>query len=457
MIVLVTFTVGMVFWVVAWAFGMKAFDAFLVPALLTFVAAGIRLAQPSRGSPAQGLPRHAGRLSPVAMAGRALRLAALAAAALAATGCGDDDGGHEAPSGTLHVYVSVPAHGPQAPTGRAVAAGARLALRDAGGRAGGRRLRLVELPSTEPGDDDWDPGIVEGNAKRAADDPRAIAYVGESDRGASAVSVPRTNRADLLQASPLDGLTSLTRRPPGRPRAGPERYYPEERRSFVRLIPPDVTIAREMVALARPAAGRRIALVDTADFAPRELGAVLDAEVRRRVIPVSHTLLKDDPDDVRDAVRELALTGPDAVLVSGEPGPVARALLAELARRLPRARVVASPALATTAGEGSGAVAVTPVLPASAQPPRGRRVLRRLGGAGRPEALYGYDAMATVLAAVREGGGDRRAVARAALRPGNRRGATGEWALARTGDAVRPAVALVPLDGGEPRVRALAP
>ena len=46
MIVLVTFTVGMVFWVVAWAFGMKAFDAFLVPALLTFVAAGIRLAQP---------------------------------------------------------------------------------------------------------------------------------------------------------------------------------------------------------------------------------------------------------------------------------------------------------------------------------------------------------------------------------------------------------------------------
>ena len=46
MIVLVTFTVGMVFWVVAWAFGMKAFDAFLVPALLTFVAAGVRLAQP---------------------------------------------------------------------------------------------------------------------------------------------------------------------------------------------------------------------------------------------------------------------------------------------------------------------------------------------------------------------------------------------------------------------------
>jgi hypothetical protein len=45
-IVLVTFTVGMVFWIVAWALGMKGFDAFLVTAFLTFSAAGVRLAQP---------------------------------------------------------------------------------------------------------------------------------------------------------------------------------------------------------------------------------------------------------------------------------------------------------------------------------------------------------------------------------------------------------------------------
>ncbi len=63
MIVLVTFTVGMVFWVVAWAFGMKAFDAFLVPALLTFIAAGDPAGPAPRGPPAQGLPGHARRLT----------------------------------------------------------------------------------------------------------------------------------------------------------------------------------------------------------------------------------------------------------------------------------------------------------------------------------------------------------------------------------------------------------
>jgi len=385
----------------------------------------------------------------------ALCAAALAAASLAAAGCGGDEA-RKAPRGTLNVYVSAPAHGPGAPAGRAVVAGARLAAQDAAGRAGGRGVRVVPLASTRPGDRDWDPGTVEANAKRAADDPRSIAYVGELDRGASAVSVPRTNQEGLLQVAPMDGLTSLTRTPPGRPRAGPERYYPGERRTFLRLVPTDARLADAMIALGRPAPGRRTALVDTPDFATRELGAVLDARVRRRgVVPVAHEVLKDDPEAVADAVRELALTRPDVVLVSGEPGPVARTLLRELARQLPRATVVTSPAMATTAGEGSGAIAVTSLLPASAQGPAGRRVLRRLGPSGRVEALYGYDAMEAVLAAVRQGGGDRRAVARAALRPALRRGSTGRFYVVRGGDVVRDRIALVPLDGGSPRVRPL--
>ena len=103
-------------------------------------------------------------------------------------------------------------------------------------------------------------------------------------------------------------------------------------------MPTDTRIADEMVALARPARGRRIALVDTSDFSPRELGAVLDALVRRHTRPVAHTVLKSDPEGVPDAVRELALSRPDVVLVAGEPGPVARALLAQLAVACPTPR-----------------------------------------------------------------------------------------------------------------------
>lgn len=46
MIVLVTLTVGLVIWVTAWAFGIKAFDAFLFTAIIAFVAAAVQIALP---------------------------------------------------------------------------------------------------------------------------------------------------------------------------------------------------------------------------------------------------------------------------------------------------------------------------------------------------------------------------------------------------------------------------
>jgi hypothetical protein len=46
MSVLVALTVGLVFWIVAWAFGMKAFDAFMVTVLLVVSAAAARALGP---------------------------------------------------------------------------------------------------------------------------------------------------------------------------------------------------------------------------------------------------------------------------------------------------------------------------------------------------------------------------------------------------------------------------
>jgi hypothetical protein len=45
-IVLVAFTIGLVFWITAWSFGVKSFDAFMVMGLLTVTAAGIRIVTP---------------------------------------------------------------------------------------------------------------------------------------------------------------------------------------------------------------------------------------------------------------------------------------------------------------------------------------------------------------------------------------------------------------------------
>jgi hypothetical protein len=44
--VIVALTVGLVFWLTAWAFGAKAFDAFLVTVAITLGAATVRIVKP---------------------------------------------------------------------------------------------------------------------------------------------------------------------------------------------------------------------------------------------------------------------------------------------------------------------------------------------------------------------------------------------------------------------------
>jgi hypothetical protein len=46
MVVLVALTVGLVWWISAWAFGIKAFDAFLLTAGLVVAAAAFHIAKP---------------------------------------------------------------------------------------------------------------------------------------------------------------------------------------------------------------------------------------------------------------------------------------------------------------------------------------------------------------------------------------------------------------------------
>jgi Mn2+/Fe2+ NRAMP family transporter len=46
MAILVAFTVGLIWWVCAWAFGIKAFDAFLLTVLITLVAATAVMVKP---------------------------------------------------------------------------------------------------------------------------------------------------------------------------------------------------------------------------------------------------------------------------------------------------------------------------------------------------------------------------------------------------------------------------
>jgi branched-chain amino acid transport system substrate-binding protein len=342
-------------------------------------------------------------------------VSAACACALILTGClggGGDDEPHVIKGDTATVYSSVPRHGVSASTAKLVLDGERRALLERHGRAGGLAIRLRQLPATDSRDEPWDPSLVAANASRAADDPHAIAYLGELDYGATAVSLPITNDAGLLQVSPSDGLTSLTQRAPGRPRAGPERYYPTGKRSFARIGPTDLSEAELLVERLRAAGASRFALVFDRQIYGRELAAELVARARDAGLrPVASEEYRGRVDDIPDIARGLADGKPDAVVELSVAGRGTIPLLVAIDAGLPGVPLFAS----------SGILA----LPELALPP-GPAQIEAVGPALGAERA-GYDAMRLVLDAVAAGGRDRRRVTAAGVRLG--RGLTSDDAV----------------------------
>jgi len=176
--------------------------------------------------------------------GAVLGALAVLAAASFVVGCGGEAG-----HASLGVYLSAPLRGPAAEDGRDVAAGARMALGDAGAKAGGVAVALHVL-------DDADRGgatavRVAANARTATEDSAAIAYIGELDSATTRTSLPITNEADLLQVSAGASAVDLTRAAPGSDQV-PDGTQPSGTRTFGRVVPSDTAQgAAAAAAMAR--------------------------------------------------------------------------------------------------------------------------------------------------------------------------------------------------------------
>jgi len=396
--------------------------------------------------------------------------AVLSLALLAGCGGGDSDERSEPrDADTLVVYSSLPRTGGSATRGEAVAAGQRLALADAGSRVGRYRVELVELDSAEPDERDWDPDRVAENAGTAAEDPAAIAYLGELELGATAVSLPVTNEESILHVSPTDGLTSLTL-PQSGPGAGPERFYPEDSRNFLRLVPPDSAQAGPLVAVARRAGADRLALAHDGGIFGRQLaGGVEQAAVDQGLEVTTVERVQPEPEEAQALAERLADESPDAVVYHGIGGDPAETMLAAMAQPdLVSALLLAAAPLAQPGALPEGepvrtVPVVSPIFPASEYPVAGRRILRRIADEhpGAPaEALYGYESMRVVLRALRAAGkgtDDRAAVIEAARERGPRGSVIGPYRFDDRGDTSRRRLALYELERGRLVYRGAAP
>jgi branched-chain amino acid transport system substrate-binding protein len=132
------------------------------------------------------------------------------------TACGDDDdddggGGGEGGGGeTVNVYSSLPLQGASRPQTTAMVEGIRLALQQNNGKAGDLTVKYTSLDDSTAQAGTWTPEATAANARRVAQDDAAIAYIGEFNSGASAISIPLLNEVPIAQISPANTAVGLT-------------------------------------------------------------------------------------------------------------------------------------------------------------------------------------------------------------------------------------------------------
>ena len=170
--------------------------------------------------------------------------ACLIAVAVGLTACGDDDddesgNGSSAGADTVNIYSSLPLQGAQRLQTTAMVEGIKLALEQRNGKAGQTKVTYTSLDDSTAQAGTWTPEATQANARRAAQDDAAIAYIGEFNSGASAISIPLLNEVPIAQISPSNTAVGLTTDEPGADEGEPDKYYPSGERHYLRIVPKD--------------------------------------------------------------------------------------------------------------------------------------------------------------------------------------------------------------------------
>jgi branched-chain amino acid transport system substrate-binding protein len=332
-------------------------------------------------------------------------------------GCGGKSSGGKSVKGDrLVIYTSLPLRGPYASTARDVLDGERLALKDAGSRAGNFSVELKPLDDTAGSPPAIDPVQLSKNARTAAQDPKTIAYIGEYAATTSSIPVPILNSAGILTVTPGDTALGLTRSEQVA-KGEPEKYYPTSKRTFARVIPADQVQSTAIAAYMRDKGVSRLAIISDNSAYAQSLIRLVTVRLRGQGIRVVSTEVADPDDESYTRVAGLTrVSGAQGVLFAGTSTNQARRLWKTLAVAGPSLKLFAPNVLALPAfAEGVGSAAKnTYVLRAAIDPkldpPEAARVLDRFestyGRRPATEALFGYEAMSAVLASIKSAGDD---------------------------------------------------
>ena len=397
------------------------------------------------------------------------------ALALGVSACGGDNGGGGGGGGggasgggkTLTVYSSLPLQGASRPQTTALVNGIKLALEQAGGKAGDFTIKYESLDDSTAQAGSWTPEATQANARKAAQDDSTALYIGEFNSGASAVSIPILNEAGVPQISPANTAVGLTSDEAGASPGEPDKYYPSGQRTYVRIVPKDTIQGAAVATLMKQDGCTKVFMTNDKEVYGAGLAKNIQGAADSQGLDiVANDAIDKNAPNYRSLAQKAKGAGADCFVYSGITANNAVQLYKDFAAALPNAKLYGPDGVAETgfadpkeggipADVASRVKVTVATLSPDEYPADGKEFFAQFAkkyGDKNPDpyAIYGYEAMRLGLDAIqRSGTGDKADIVKALFDTKDRKSVLGTYSIDENGDTTLTDYGVYSIEGGE--------
>jgi len=389
--------------------------------------------------------------------------------------CGDDDeGGDSGSSGdgggaakTVNIYSSLPLQGASKDQTAAMVQGIELAMKQANNKAGNTTIKYESLDDSTAQAGNWDPDATSENARKVAQDENAVAYIGEFNSGASAISMPILNEGMVPQISPANTAVGLTTDEPGADKGEPDKYYPSGERHYVRIVPKDTIQGAALATVMKEDGCTKVALANDKEVYGAGLARNIEGSLKEQGVDLA---FNEGIDPKASNYRSLASRAKgesaDCFVFSGVTANGAVQIYKDFAAALPEAKLYGPDGVAESGfsdpekggiptSVGKRVKLSVATLNPESYPPEGQEFFKTFSeefGEENPDpyAIYGYEAMRLVLDAIeRAGEANKETVLKALFETKDRESVLGTYSIDKNGDTTLTDYGVYTIEDGE--------
>ena len=325
----------------------------------------------------------------------------------------------------------------------------KFTLRRRGFRAGEHRIGYQACNDTV-GEEPFDEGLCERNAKAYADTGDVVGMIGPWNSGCAYVQVPILSRDDagpLAMVSPSNTYVGLTRDGPGANPGDPDKLYSGVR-NYARVVPHDFAQATALVSYAKTRGMKRaVTIADERDPYGSSVSGSFIEEARAHGLSVTEFDWRP-LQSYTGLARRIARKRPELVYMAGLPQFNAKRLVEDLRAELGDHVEIAGsdafldPDVAEGLGSaGEGLLVTSSGYPQDELPAAGKAFLTAFGkpgyaaasGYGAPEAAQAAEVL---LDAIARSNGTRASIVEALFETRVKDGILGSFGFDSNGDVV---------------------